>query len=131
MPSPSWVVGLVVGRALPHAQGLFYTKALGLHGWAPPIRHACAGILGSSVGRNPTWLGPLVREKPGENCSEGGFSPTWGAGCWGMALPDVRHIIQGSLDHVSHIGARIPEAQVKVLIAGPAVSLVGRLIRGG
>ena len=48
-----------------------------------------------------------------------------------MALPDVRHIMQGSLDHLGHMGARIPEAQVKVLIAGPAVSLMGRWIRGG
>jgi len=48
-----------------------------------------------------------------------------------MALPDVNHIMQGSLAHVGHVGARIPEAQVKVLIAGPAVYLVGRWIRGG
>jgi len=48
-----------------------------------------------------------------------------------MALPDVRHInteCKGPLCHVGHVRARIKEAQVKVLIAGPAVSLVGRLI---
>ena len=49
----------------------------------------------------------------------------------GNGPPDVRHIIQGSLAHVGHMGARIPEAHVKVLIAGPAVSLMGRWIRGG
>ena len=53
------------------------------------------------------------------------------AGCWGMALPAVRHIMQMSLAHVGHMGARMLEAQVKVLIAGPAVSLMGRWIRGG
>ena len=76
-------------------------------------------------------LGPLVREKPGGNCSEGGFPPTRGARCWGMALPDVRNIMQMSLAHVGHMGARIPEAQVKVLIADPAVSLMGHWIMGG
>ena len=35
LPSPSWVVGLGVGRALPQTQGLFDTKALRLDGWAP------------------------------------------------------------------------------------------------
>jgi len=55
----------------------------------------------------------------------------WGAGCWGMAISDVRHIIQGLLAHVGRMGGRIPEAQVKVWIAGPAVSLVGRWTRGG
>ena len=64
-------------------------------------------------------------EKPWENCSEGG------AGCWGMANPDVRHTMQGSLAHAGHVGARIPEAQVKVLFAGPAIILVGRWIRDG
>jgi len=48
-----------------------------------------------------------------------------------MALYDVRHILQGFLAHVGHMGAGNPEAQVKVLIAGPAVSLVGHWIRGG
>jgi len=51
-----------------------------------------------------------------------------------MALPDVRHInteCKGPLGHVGHVRARIKEAQVKVLIAGPAVSLVGRLIGVG
>ena len=33
---------------------------------------------------NPTWAGPLVVEKPWGNRSEGGISPTGGAGCWGM-----------------------------------------------
>ena len=48
-----------------------------------------------------------------------------------MASPDVRHTMQGSLAHAGHVGARIPEAQVKVLFAGPVVILVGRWIRGG
>jgi len=39
--------------------------------------------------------------------------------------------MQGSLAHLGRVGARIPEAQVKVWNAGPAVSLVGRWIRGG
>ena len=51
-----------------------------------------------------------------------------------MALPDARHIntaCKGPLGHLGHMRARISEAQVKVLIAGPAVSLVGRLIGVG
>ena len=52
-------------------------------------------------------------------------------GCWGMASPDVRHTKQGPLAHAGHMGARIPEAQVKLLFAGPAVIPVGRWIRGG
>ena len=64
--------------------------------------------------------------KPWENCSEGE-----GAGCWGMANPDVIHTIQGSLSHADHVGARNTEAQVKVLFAGPAIILVGHWIRGG
>ena len=72
-----------------------------------------------------------MREKPEENCSEGGFPPIRGAGCWGIALPDVRHLMQGPQAHGGHMGAIIPEAQVQVLIAGPAISLVGRWIRGG
>ena len=67
-------------------------------------------------------LGKLLR---------GGISPQGGAGCWGMASPDVRHTMQGYLAHAGHVGARIPEAQVKVLFDGPAVILVGRWIRGG
>ena len=73
-------------------------------------------------------------EKPWENCSEGGISPIsppGGAGCWGMASPDVRHTKQGSLAHAGHMGSRIPEAQVKVLFHGPAVILVGHWIRVG
>ena len=31
------MVGLGVGRALPQTQGLFYTKAMRLHGWAPNL----------------------------------------------------------------------------------------------
>ena len=54
-----------------------------------------------------------------------------GAGCWGMALPDVRHLMQGPQAHVGRVGARTPEAQVEVWIAGHAVSLVGRWISGG
>ena len=38
--------------------------------------------------------------------------------------------MQGSLAHAGHVGARIPEAQVKVLFAGPAVILMGHWIRG-
>ena len=48
--------------------------------------------------------------------------------------PDVRHIMQGSLAHVEHVWARIQEAQVNVLFAVLAVTLVGcwiRQIRGG
>ena len=48
-----------------------------------------------------------------------------------MALSDVRHIMQGFLAHLGRMGGMIPEAQVKVWIAGPAVSLVGRWTRGG
>ena len=39
-----------------------------------PIWQACTGVLGATAGRNPTWAGPLVVEKPWENCSEGGIS---------------------------------------------------------
>ena len=97
----------------------------------PPIRWACPGVLGGTVGGSPAWAGPLVMEKPWENRSEGGISPTWGAAGWGMPPPDIRHIMCGSLTHVGHVGARIPEAQAKVLFVGPAVSLIGRLVRGG
>jgi len=48
-----------------------------------------------------------------------------------MALPDVRHIMQGSLDHLGHVGGIITHTKIRVLIAGSAVSLVGRWIRGG
>ena len=96
----------------------------------PPIWEACTGVLGATAGRNPTWAGPLVVEKPWENGVEGGISPPGGAGCWGMASPDVRHTKQGSLAHAGHVGARIPEAHANVLIAGPAVSLIGHLVRG-
>ena len=57
--------------------------------------------------------------------------PPGGAGWWGMTSPDIRHTMQGSLVHAGHVGARIPEAQVKVLFDGPAVTLVGHWIRGG
>ena len=39
--------------------------------------------------------------------------------------------MQGPLGHVGHVRARITEAYVKLLIAGPAVSLVGRLLGVG
>ena len=39
--------------------------------------------------------------------------------------------MQGSLAHAGHVGARNPDAQVKVLFHGPAVILVGHWIRGG
>ena len=97
----------------------------------PPIWQACTGVLVTTAGRNPTWAGPLVVEKPWENCSEGRISPQGRAGWWGMASPDIRHPMQGSLAHAGHVGARIPEAQVKLLFAGPAVIPVGRWIRGG
>ena len=96
-----------------------------------PIWQACTGLLGTTAGRNPTWAGPLVVKKPWENSFEGGISPQGGAGCWGTASPDVRHTMQGSLTHAGHVRAMIPEAQVKVLFAGPAVILVGHWIRGG
>ena len=48
-----------------------------------------------------------------------------------MALTYVRHIMKGSQAHLGRVGGRTPEAQVKVWIAGHAVSLVGRWIRGG
>ena len=67
-------------------------------------------------------LGKLLR---------GGDFPPGGSGCWGMASPDVRHTMQGSLAHTDYVGARFPEAQVNVLFADPAVTLVGRWIRGG
>ena len=41
-----------------------------------------------------------------------------------MSPPDVRHITQGSLAHVEHVWARIPEAHVKVLFAVLAVTVV-------
>ena len=44
---------------------------------------------------------------------------------------DVRHIMQGSLARVEHVWARIPEAQVRLLCAVLAVTLVGCWIRGG
>ena len=97
----------------------------------PPIWQASTWVLGATAGRNPTWEGPLVVEKSWEHCFEGGISPQGGAGCLGMASPDVRHTMQGSLAHAGHVGARIPEAHVKVLFADPAVILVGHWIRGG
>ena len=48
-----------------------------------------------------------------------------------MASPDVRHTMQGSLAYAGHVGASIPEPQVKVLFVGPAIILVGHWIRGG
>ena len=48
-----------------------------------------------------------------------------------MASPEVRHTMQGYLAHAGHVGAMIPEAQVKVLFDGPAVILMGCWIRGG
>ena len=47
------------------------------------------------------------------------------------APPDVRHTMQVSLARAGHVGARIPEAQVNVLFAGPPITLVGHWIRGG
>ena len=49
----------------------------------------------------------------------------------GIASPDVRHTKQMSLVHADHVGARIPEAHVRVLFDGPAIILVGHWIRGG
>ena len=48
-----------------------------------------------------------------------------------MASPDIRQTMKGSLAHAGHVGAMIPEAQVKVLFAGPAIIHVGHWIRGG
>ena len=62
---------------------------------------------------------------------QGGFHLLGGAEYWGSPPPDVRHIMQGSLAHVEHVWARIPEAHVKVLSAVLAVTLVGCWIRGG
>ena len=45
--------------------------------------------------------------------------------------PDGRHIMQVTLAHAGHMGSMIPEAHVKWLVAGPAVSLMGCWIRGG
>ena len=74
------LVGLLdkgVGRAYPQTKGWFDTKTLKLHGCAP-IRQAYPEVLWATVGRNPTWAGPLVVEKPYENCSEGWISPLGG-----------------------------------------------------
>ena len=84
--------------------------------YGPPIGQACAAVLWATVGRNPTWAGHLVVEKPWEHWSGGRISLPGGVGCWGMASPDIRHTMQGSLAHAGHVGARIPEAQVKVLL---------------
>ena len=43
-----------------------------------PIRQAYPEVLWATVGRNPTWAGPLVVEKPYQNCSEGWISPLGG-----------------------------------------------------
>ena len=61
----------------------------------------------------------------------GGDFPYGGGWMLGNGPPDVKHKMQWSLVHAGHMGARIPEAQVKVLFVGPAVFLVGRWIRGG
>ena len=45
--------------------------------------------------------------------------------------PDGRHIMQVTLAHVGHMGSMIPEAHAKLVIDGPAVSLMGCCIRGG
>ena len=73
----------------------------------PPIRQACTDVLGATLGRNPTWSGPLVMERPWENCSKGDFNYLGGAEYWGIPPPDGRHIMQGSLAHVEHLWARI------------------------
>ena len=67
-------------------------------------------------------------EKPWENCSDGDFTYE-GAGGWGMAQCDVRHILEGTLGHVGHLGARIPKTHNNVLFAKPAISLTGGLVR--
>ena len=77
----------------------------------------------------PSSEGSEGETRPGKTAMRGDF-PLSGGGCWGMALPDARHInteCKGPLGHLGHMRSRISEAQVKVLIAGPAVSLVGRL----
>ena len=71
-----------------------------------------------------------MREKPGGNCYDGVFPPRGevDAGEMPFLMSDIK---QGSLAHEGHVGASIPEAHVKVLIVGPALSLVGHWIRGG
>ena len=46
-----------------------------------------------------------------------------------MAQCDVRHILEGPLGHVGHLGARIPKKHNNVLFAEPAISLTGGLVR--
>ena len=70
-------------------------------------------------------------ERPWENCSKGDFTYLGGLNIGECPPPDVRHITQGSLAHVEHVWARIPEAHVKVLFVVLAVTLVGCWIRGG
>jgi len=59
----------------------------------------------------------------------------WGFSCGGLQAGngplDVRHIMLGSLAHVGHVGACIPEAQAYVFFHGHAVPLIGHLVRGG
>ena len=65
-------------------------------------------------------------ERPGENCSKGGFNYLGGLNIGECPPPpDVRHIMQGSLAHVEHVWAMIPEVHVKVLFVVLAVTLVG------
>ena len=98
-------------------------------------QHACmCGVTLGICRMKPNMSRPSGAHPQGRNLGKPalrGFPPTRGAGCWKMALSDVRHIMQGSLADVGHAGARIPEAHVKVLIDGPDVSLVGPWIRGG
>ena len=104
----------------------------------PPSMHACAGLLWAYVlhpsRMKPNLSRPSGAHPQGRNLGKPalrGFPPTRGGGCWKRALPEVRHIMQGSMADVGHAGARIPEAHGNVLIAGPAVSLVVPRIRGG
>ena len=63
---------------------------------------------------------------------QGGFHLLGGLNIGECPPPsDVRHIMQGSLDHVEHVWARIPEAHVNLLHAVLAVTLAGCWIRGG
>ena len=91
LPASSWVVGSGVGRALPPKKGCCDTKHLKLHG-CPPIQQAYAGLLGATAGRIPTWAGPLVDEKPLENCYEGRISPQGGldVGEWPPLMSDTQ-----------------------------------------
>ena len=113
-----------MGRALPQIKGWFDNKTLKRHGWAPILAGMHRGTQGHfrtklNLGR-PSGGGETLGKLP-----QWVDFPPWGARCWGMGPPDIRHTMQGFLAHALHVGAMIPEAQVNVLFAGPAIMLVG------